>query len=180
MKITIGGLELRQFTAEDAEDLHRVRNDPSVRRYMSDPTPIPLEAHLAWVKTHLLEGRDLLLFMVRRNGEAIGFTLLRRVGGDTEIGVMFKEATRHPVLPAYATVATLYCAFCLRGVTRLISYVAPAHERALALNRGFGAWEVESDKPGMIKFRLSPEVCLANPTWKKMMERLGDRMQVTE
>lgn len=180
MKITIGHVALSRFRPEDTDDLYRIRNHPSIRQYMANPAPLAYDAHVEWVRRNLVEGRDLVLFLVRFEGEPVGFTLLRLVGdGTAEIGVMFQEAAKYRIVPAYAALATLSCAFSELRVTGLISYALPAHERARALNRAFGAREVESDKPGMIKFAMSREVGLANPSYVKLMARLRDRMQVT-
>jgi RimJ/RimL family protein N-acetyltransferase len=177
--VTVGALTLTRFAPEDTADLHRVRNHPSVRRFMADPRPIPWPRHVEWVRAHLLEADDLLLFLVRQRGEAIGLTLLRRIAPDTaEIGVMVTDPDDRPLVPCYATVITLHWAFERLGLGWLVSWVVPGHERALALNRAFGGWDVDSEKPGMVQFRLSREVCLAAETYRRVLARLRDRMVV--
>lgn len=179
MRISFENVELAEFTAGDVRDLYRIRNHESVRRYLANTSSIPYRAHVEWVRKRLLQDDKLLLFLVRLKGEAIGFTQLESKGGNAaEIGVMFRESSRHQVVSYVATVATLYCAFCLLKTDWLISYVVPTHDRALALNRSFGAWEVPSDKPGMVQFRLSGEVCLANENYRKVLERIRDRMEI--
>jgi len=181
MIITIGSLELARFRPEDLEDLYRIRNDPSVREYMADPGPIPHTAHVKWVNEHLVDSQEILLLMVRLRGEAIGFTLLKRVGEEAaEIGVIFREAERHLTVPYTCTVATLRYAFCHLGLAYVISYVLPVHHRAIALNRSFGAWEVESEKRGMLKFRLSREICLGNGNYLKAFSRIGEKIRINE
>jgi hypothetical protein len=76
-------------------------------------------------------------------------------------------------------VATLRYAFCHLGLAYLISYVLPSHHRAIALNRSFGAWEVESEKRGMLKFRLSREICLGNSNYLKVLARIKDKIRIT-
>jgi RimJ/RimL family protein N-acetyltransferase len=178
LRISFGGIELRQFRGEDTEDLYRVRNHESVRGLLSDPRPLSYESHVAWVDRNLTPGRDILLFVVRWKGEAIGFTLLKRLAPDTvEVGVMFREANRHPGVPAQAAVVMLYLAFEYFGMRAAVSYVLPAHERAIALNRAFGP-EVESDKPGMLCFRQQRASLLRHRRYRKLRARLLPRLAI--
>lgn len=182
MKITIDNLELAQFTAEDSQALYNVRNHESVRLFMSHSAPLSYEAHERWVRANLIDGRDLLLFLIRvRREEPIGFTLLRRQGADAaEIGVVFQEFAKHPVVPYVATVATGYFAFCHLNLNWLLSYVVPTNERALALNRSLGMTEIESDKPGEVKMHLSREACMANANYCKVFNRMKPKLVITE
>jgi len=178
-RIQIGRLEFRQFAAEDTRALYCIRNHPSVRGYLPDPSLIPYAAHRAWVQKELLEGRNLCLFLVREAGQPIGFALLKRCSPDTlEIGVMIREADRHPLVPVYAGALMLYWAFCRLGATWVVSY--PVHPRALALNQYFGPEEVASDRPGKIKLRLHRDVGLADPNYRRVFGRIQGRMVVEE
>lgn len=178
LRIAIGSIELRQFAAEDTEDLYRVRNHESVRSYMADPRPIPWESHVEWVNRNLIPGRDILLFLVRLKGSAIGLTLLKRLAPDVvEVGAIFREAKLHPVIPGQAAVAMLHLAFEHFRMRGAVSYVLPDHQRALALNRALGR-EAESAKPGMVCFRCSRTTLLRNPHYRRLMVRIGPRMTI--
>jgi RimJ/RimL family protein N-acetyltransferase len=181
MRITIDNLELARFTAEDIQALYNIRNHDSVRLFMSHSVIIPYEAHERWARANLLDGRGLLLFMVRlRHEEPIGFTMLKRQSDDAaEIGVIFQEAARHPVVPLIATVATVHLAFCHLNLAWLLSYLLPTNERALALNQCFGMTEIESDKPGEMKMHVSREVVLANANYVKVYERMKTKLVIT-
>jgi RimJ/RimL family protein N-acetyltransferase len=179
LRITIGGAELRQFAVNDMQDLYLVRNHESVRSFMADPREIAWESHVTWVNANLIPGRDILLFLARLKGETIGLTLLKRLAPDrVEAGVMFREASLHPVIPAQAAVAMLYLAFEYFQVGSAVSYVLPGHRRALALNRGLGGPEVESDKPGMVCFRSSRDSVLRNRRYRALMARIGPKMTI--
>ena len=182
MKITIDQVELAQFTAQDTRTLYDIRNHDSVRPFMSNSAPLEYEKHEAWTKKNLIDGRGFLLLLVRVAGrEPIGFTLLQRKSADTaEIGVIFREAAQHPVVPLVATVATLHLAFCHLNLAHLVSYVSPTNQRALSLNRSFGMVEIESDKPGELKMYMSREGCLTNPNYLKVFKRMKDKFIVTE
>ncbi len=180
VRITIGDLELAQFTPKDTRALYCIRNHGSVRQFLANPEFIPYKAHLEWVRKNLIEARLLWLFMIRLRGKPIGFSLLRPQGEDTaEIGMMFREANTHPVVPVYAAAAMLHCAFRVLKFTWLTSYPVATNERALAINRAFGPEEVESERAGTIKLRMNREMCERNSTFIKTFGRIKDRMKVT-
>ena len=179
MKIVIGKLELAQFTAADTEDLYRIRNHESVRGFMSNPAPLEWESHVAWVRDNLLSGGRILLLMVRLEGEALGFTLLKRLAEDTaEIGVVVREAAKHRLIPSEAGAATMYLAFEVLGFRRLVSYVVPRHEHAVSFNRRAGGREVASDKPGMLRLNFTLTGYLRNSHCRKIVARMRPKMQV--
>ena len=179
MKIAIGDLELRSFEASDARALYTIRNHPSVLPYMTSPTAIPYRSHVAWVKQHLIDRHDIVLFMIRLRGRPIGLSLLRPVGDETEIGLMVREPEKYPFVPVYGAVTTLHYAFTVLGLDAVVSYALEMHDRAHAMSLAFGAEEVESDKPGQMKFRLRRAVGLADATYRKYLGRLERRMVVT-
>ena len=59
-RITVGNLGFAQFQADDTEDLYQIRNDESVRKFMTDPRPIAYDAHEQWVQRNLVPGGALL------------------------------------------------------------------------------------------------------------------------
>jgi RimJ/RimL family protein N-acetyltransferase len=180
LTISLGKLELAQFTPRDARELHRLRNHASVRPRMANAGPIAYRAHAAWVRAHLGAEPRLLLFLVRVDGKALGFTLLKPVEtGRAEIGVVVAEADQHAFVAYTAAVLTLHCAFDRLGLAALVSYVLPAHRRAIAMNRSFGAREIESDKPDMLKFALDRQTCLQNPNYAKVLGRAAARLTIT-
>jgi hypothetical protein len=179
LNIALGTLQLTRFTEKDIKALHHIRNHASVRRYMLDPQPISYNAHVKWVKKNIVDERKLLLFMVKRKCNPLGFTLLKKVSEDmAEIGVIFREASKHPVVPYYSTVITLYIAFGYLKLSALISYVIPGHDRAISLNHSFGAREIDSDKPAMIKFFLNRETCVENENYQKVMHRIKNNLKI--
>ena len=173
IRIPLGSFELRQFRPEDTDDLYAVRNHESVRCLLADPRPIAYDSHVSWVNRNLIPGRDILLFLARAHDEAIGLTLLKRLAPDTiELGVMFREAERHPMLPSQAAVAMAYLAFEHFGMPWGVTYALRHHERAIALNKGLGGEEVPSDKPGMICFRQRGAVVLRNQHYLRLLARV--------
>jgi RimJ/RimL family protein N-acetyltransferase len=180
VKLTIGSLELRRFAMADARALYAVRDHESVRRFMADPSPLAYASHLDWVFRNLIEGDAIVLFLARVHREPVGLTLLkRRSEHEAEIGVMFREASRHAAVIPRAAVATLYLAFEEFGLRSLVSYVIPGHERAVAFNTGLGGREAPSDKPGMRMFHATREECLGHPRYVRMMERMRPRMRLS-
>ncbi len=180
LRISIGSLKLAQFTPGDARALYTIRNHPSVRIGLAKPEPLPYKSHVVWVRENLGEGSDHLLFLVRWNGAAVGFTLLRYLGGGTvEIGVMFREADRYPLQVSLATAATIHCAFECLGMERMVSYPNAGNARALAINRAFGGHLVESDRPGTAKLEMTRDEALANESYRRLLTRIRDRMTVS-
>jgi RimJ/RimL family protein N-acetyltransferase len=179
MKIVIGKLELAQFSAADTEDLYRIRNHDSVRAFMSNPAPLEWERHVAWARKNLLEDGHILLFIVRLEGVALGFTLLKRLTEDTaEVGVVLREAPRHRLIASEAGAATLYLGFEVFGFTRLVSYVVPAHAHAIDFNSRAGGCEAASDKPGMLQFDFTLEGYLSNRHCRRIVARMRPKLQV--
>jgi RimJ/RimL family protein N-acetyltransferase len=179
IRITLRAFELRQFRAEDTAALYAVRNHDSVRGLLADPRPIPYDSHVEWVNRNLLPGRDILLFLARSHAAAIGLTLLKRLAADTvEVGVMFREARRHPVMPAQAAVIMLYLAFEHFGMSWAVSYVLPQHDRAIALNAGLGGEKVASDKSGMLCFRQHRAAVLRNRHYRQLLARIVPTLSI--
>lgn len=180
MRITIGGLELVEFSPVDSRELYRIRNHASVREGMLNPELIPYRAHKTWVQQHLIDKHSLVLFMVRQKGKkrAIGFTQLHLDGETGEIGVMFREPSKHYRSVATATVATIYLGFCYLKLRWIDSYVIPDHKKALRFNRSWGTAEVLSDKPGLLKFRAVADIVLNNPAYLKTFQRIEAKIKI--
>ena len=60
---------------------------------------------------------------------------------------MFRDPERHPLAVFHAGFGTLYYAISVMG-TALTTYFVPGHTRARHFDTAFGAWEIESDRPG--------------------------------
>jgi RimJ/RimL family protein N-acetyltransferase len=180
MRLQIGHLELRQFSAPDMRELYRVRNHESVRNHMSRPALIPYKSHVQWVKSELLANESLLLFLVRtRAGQhAVGLTQLRIADRAAEIGVMFREPSTHQIVTSVATVATLHLAFEHFELDEVFSFVISSHTPAIRFNKVFGAWEESSDRPGMVKLRLTRQVCVQNENYNRIFNRIKNRLRV--
>jgi len=176
--IQIGHLELSQFSIKDIRELYCIRNHESVRPYTSKPALIPYKSHVHWVNTELMVNKDLLLFLVRtRAGErAAGLAQLRIKGDTSEIGVMFREPSRHQTVTSVSTVAMLHLAFEQLRLQWVVSYVIPSHAAAIRFNKSFGAWEEESDIPGMVKLRLSRDRCSEH--FERIFARIKQRLRV--
>lgn len=180
MIITIANVRLTPFAAGDTRALWEIRNHPTVLPWMSNPEPIAYAAHERWVQEHLLDERRQLLWMARHRDELFGFTLLRPAGeGVREIGAMFRDPERHPLAVFHAGFGTLYYAISVMG-TALTTYFVPGHTRARHFDTAFGAWEIESDRPGQSRLFMTPEVCLASERYQRFLRRLAGRISVTE
>lgn len=174
LSVRFGGLTLLEFSSNDTDDLFDVRNHPTVREFMPDTAPLNFPSHVNWLGQHVKQGGNLKLFIVRLAGEAIGFTLARRLPDDTvELGVIFKDADQHAGLPAQAAAIMLYLSCEHMNAPAVITYVNVKHLRALTFNRGFGLIQTASSKPNELCFKTPRATVLGNDRYKKIMSRVG-------
>jgi hypothetical protein len=144
---------------------------------MPDPAPLGFEAHLAWVRRTLVEGGESAVYLVRRRGVPVGFTLLKRLApGVVEIGAMFVAGLQRTPAPAMAGVLATHLAMERLGAHTLVTYAHRDHALALALNRGLGALECESDKPGECCFRTPAAHFRAHPAYTRVLRRVLGRV----
>jgi len=120
-------LVLRPIAAVDAGALHRISNEPAVRRYLWDDEPVAKTTirHLISQSTRMLADEGIGLFSVRRrgNGNVIGFCGFVRLEGMEEPELAY-ELTRETWGQGLATEASLAClhyAFESAGLERVIA-----------------------------------------------------------
>ena len=179
LRILLGNIEFLEFRPPDAHDLFLIRNDESVRSFMTDPQPLQFEAHARWVAVNLVPGGPLLLFIVRFGGIPIGFSLLKTLDSTTvEFGTIFRNAQDHQTIPGQAATLMAYLGYEYFGFPWAKTYVRPEHTRALDMNRGLGGIEVPSDKPGMLCFHSPRDVVRNNPRYLRLMARIAMKMVV--
>lgn len=180
MKLQVGHVELRQFSPRDMRELYCIRNHESVRQFMSRPSLIPYRSHVQWVNSELIGNSHFLLFLVRTGTgrRAVGLTQLRLTGAYAEIGVMFREASAHQTVTSVSTVIMLHLAFELLQLKGVLSYVIASNAAAIRFNKAFGAGEEQPDRPGMVKLRLTRDVCLGNQNYKRILDRIKSRLKV--
>lgn len=180
IEIDAGSVRLRQFDAADTRELYCIRNHPTVRRFMSNPQLIPYRSHVRWVAERLLTDDNYLLFLVRlqNSRRAVGLTQLRIDGDTAEIGAMFREPHRHQVVTVVAAVATLHLVYDHLGLKWLVSYLLPDYRAGIEFNKSFGAWEEQSDKPGMVKLRMSIQAGMQNENFRRVLNRMKGRLHV--
>lgn len=71
-------MDIREATAEDAQQLFDWRNEPAVREMSLESGPLDWEAHLRWFNKALLN-EDLKILMVMEEQEPIGTFRLERL-----------------------------------------------------------------------------------------------------
>src|SRR5690348_1550527 len=74
-------MKLRRATLDDAERLWRWRNDPETRANSISTDPVPLESHIAWLKSSL-RNPDRKLLVAELDGEPVGTV---RIDNDREL-----------------------------------------------------------------------------------------------
>jgi RimJ/RimL family protein N-acetyltransferase len=105
-------LLLRPIAADDAAALHRISNEPDVRRYLWDDEPIEKETIRGFVSrsTRMFSEEGIGLFGIRRRGgeSLIGFCGFVRLSGIKEPELAF-ELTRSAWGEGLATEASIAC-----------------------------------------------------------------------
>ncbi|MHA4869743.1 hypothetical protein ACXZ1M_18815 [Duganella sp. PWIR1] len=179
LRFSMGGVEFTQYAKGDGLDLFAVRNHPSVRTFMPDPSPLDLERHLAWADANLVGG-ETLLFIVRRQQQPLGFIVLKNLpaAGEIEVGVIFIDLQQRTIVPALACVGAAYLALEVFGGKVLVTYANRSHARALRLNRGMGLVEGESDKPHEACFRTPRDVVRRVPAYVRHAAAARDSLQI--
>jgi RimJ/RimL family protein N-acetyltransferase len=176
----ITGVQFTQFELADAADLLAVRNHDSVRRFMPQAQPLAWEAHLRWAQAHLCNG-DVLLFMARRDGVALGFSLLKLLPAEheLELGVMFAGERQRTLLPGLAATHTCAIALEVFGAQTVVTYASPDNEGAIRLNQGLGLLPSQhSDKPGEQCFRTPVGHVRQLPIYRRSLPQLRASLRV--
>ncbi|QIN82340.1 GNAT family N-acetyltransferase [Rubrobacter tropicus] len=137
-------LTLRPLGAADLEDLHRISNEPAVRRHLWDDEPVSRAALRALIarSRRTFSSRNVGLFGVRfRSGaDLLGFCGLVRLDGMEEMELAY-ELTREVWGRGLATEAALAClrhAFEEAGLERVIAGADPPNTASLRVIEKLG------------------------------------------
>lgn len=137
-------LALRPLDADDLNDLHRISNEPAVRRYLWDDEPVPVAAirGLITQSRRTFVSQNVGLFGVRFLGEEglLGFCGFVRLEGKDEIELAY-ELTAAVWGRGLATEASLAClrhAFEKAGFVRVIACVDPPNVASLRVIEKLG------------------------------------------
>jgi len=120
-------LDLRPIAPDDADALHRISNEPAVRRYLWDGEPVAKATILDLISrsAQMFSGEGIGLFGVRMHGSEnlIGFCGFVRLEGMEEPELAY-ELTKESWGQGLATEASLACllhAFEEAGLERVIA-----------------------------------------------------------
>jgi len=179
MTFAIGDVEFRQFELSDAQDLFAVRNHESVRRFMPTAEVLNWEDHIAWAQVNLCGG-PILLFVARRSGTPVGFTLIKALANpdSLELGVMFTSSEQKSLISALGAAYTGCLAVDMFGARELVTYASTEHSLALRLNQGLGLQPGPSDKAGEYAFRTPRDVLLASRAYRRHASALQRSLQI--
>ena len=119
-------LVLRPIVADDAEALHRISNEPDVRRFLWDDEPVEKGTirDLISQSAGMFSGEDIGLFGIRRRGSEslIGFCGFVRLSGMKGPELAY-ELTQGDGLATGASIACLRHAFERASLERVIAWV---------------------------------------------------------
>lgn len=112
-------MHAREATEADAELLLGWRNDPRTRQSSRTTAAIPLAEHLTWLRG-VLADPDRLLFVVERDGEAVGTVRFdREKPGVWEVSITLAPSSRGRGLSG-AVLAEGECALAERFEVRAV------------------------------------------------------------
>ena len=147
-------LVLRPLSMDDLDALHRTSNEPSVRRYLWDDEPVPVETirDLIAQSAHMFSEEGIGLFGVRMRGreDLLGFCGFVRLEGmeEPELGY---ELTRKAWGRGLATEASRAClrhAFEEAGLERAIAGADAPNRASLRVIEKLGMRPVGNLNPG--------------------------------
>jgi [ribosomal protein S5]-alanine N-acetyltransferase len=137
-------LALRPLDADDLDDLHRISNEPAVRRYLWDDEPVSRATvrDLVARSRRAFLGENVGLFGVRSRGreDLLGFCGLVRLEGMDEMELAY-ELTASVWGRGIATEAALAClryAFERAGLERVIAAADPPNTASLRVIEKLG------------------------------------------
>ena len=159
-----GRLVLRPLTGADLDALHRVSNDPLVRRYLWDDEPVPRTA-IEGVIAQSVRGfayRSLGLFGIRLRGEKalLGFCGFLPLEGTGEIELAYELAPQWwgQGLAFEAARECLRYAFEEVGLGRVVAGADPPNVASLRVLERLGMkpiGEIAPDQPDIPYFAIS-------------------------
>jgi RimJ/RimL family protein N-acetyltransferase len=158
-----GRLVLRPITGADLDALHRISNDPLVRRYLWDDEPVPRTA-IEDVIAQSVRGfafRSLGLFGIRLSGEEelLGFCGFLPLESAGEIELAYELASQWwgQGLATEAARECLRYAFEQVGLGRVVAGADPSNFASLRVLERLGMkpiGEIAPDQPGIPYFAI--------------------------
>lgn len=137
-------LALRPLTADDLDALHRISNEPAVRRYLWDDDPVSETAIQSLIaqSRRMFPEENVGLFGVRLRDDEdlLGFCGFVRLGCMEEVELGY-ELTREVWGRGFATEASLAClryAFAEAGLERVIAGADPPNVASLRVIEKLG------------------------------------------
>lgn len=171
MIFNFGAIEFIKYTAEFKKILWQLRNHKTVRENLQNKDKITYKDHCDWVEKNIIKSEDILLFMILKNKDPIGFCLLRDFVKETaELGVMIKNATTHINVGPLAGVFAGEYGFQKLKLKKIFSKIYLKNERSLNLNLFCGG-KVYKEDEGNAKIVFLPKKCRKNKIYQKILQR---------
>lgn len=173
-----GSLEFVYFEEGKTDLLFQIRNDESVRKYMSDPTSLDYEKHCQWVRDHLLQPDPTThIWFIRFNGVERGFLLIRNIRGSVgEFGIMIQGP--RPGFGAKSAVLFMEYLFTAGGFTELRTKALKTHRNTISSGFGIGAREIEGEDARERYFVFTPDACHASPAFRGILSKYQEHTSI--
>lgn len=144
IRLTGDGIELREWTFDDLDDLVELLDDPDIARWTPMPSPFDVEAGLAYLKRAQqgrLNGQRIQLAITEDGGRPLGEVLLFGVDSDlreAELGYLVGAAYRRRGLAWRALSLLAGYAQETLGLRRLLLRIDPDNTASTAVARRCG------------------------------------------
>lgn len=144
IRLTGDGIELREWTFDDLDDLVELLDDPDIARWTPMPSPFDVEAGLAYLKRAQqgrLNGQRIQLAITEDGGRPLGEVLLFGVDSglrEAELGYLVGAAYRRRGLAWRALSLLAGYAQETLGLRRLLLRIDPDNTASTAVARRCG------------------------------------------
>ncbi|MCA2213087.1 GNAT family N-acetyltransferase [Jidongwangia harbinensis] len=179
ISLTGDGIELREWTPDDLEDLVELLDEPDIARWTPMPSPFDVEAGLAYLKrAHQgrLNGQRIQLAITADGSKPLGEVLLFGVDSglkEAELGYLVGAAHRRRGLASGALSLLAEYAQDTLGLRRLLLRIDPANTASTSVARRCG-FRLTGEPPILQEGPYGPS---SLDTWELVESQVVSRLE---
>jgi RimJ/RimL family protein N-acetyltransferase len=179
ISLTGDGIELREWTPDDLEDLVELLDEPDIARWTPMPSPFDVEAGLAYLKRAQqgrLKGQRIQLAITADRGKPLGEVLLFGVDSglkEAELGYLVGAAHRRRGLASSALSLLAEYAQDTLGLRRLLLRIDPGNTASTSVARRCG-FRLTGEPPILQEGPYGPS---SLDTWELVESQVVSRLE---